>query len=131
MTKSSCQNPTTIADTESQSMNRLPLVRSLVAGTLCLWVGPAHATTCNFGDFSLDIERVGDQLQVVGDGGSQVFRNWVAEPEFWSALSYSDHGKETSYLMVRGRLIVLTVHSVGQLLVSETFRSVCEASIQP
>lgn len=98
----------------------------LQAGVLSVWAGPLHAAVCDFGDFELEINPVGKNMQVIDASGRQEFQPVMGEPGFWFAISYSDHGKQAAYLAAQDTRIVLTVHSIGQLVVSETFQGVCD-----
>ena len=103
---------------------RLNLV--LQAGVFCLWSGAAHAVVCDFGDFVFHIDRNSEGLQVTDAGERRLFRPIGEEQGYWFALGYSDHGKEAAYLAFHDRQVVLSVHSIGQILVSETFRGTCD-----
>ena len=101
----------------------------LQAGALSVWASPLHAAVCDFGDFELEINPVGNYLQVIDPSGRQEFQPVMGEPGFWFAISFSDHGKEAAYLAAQDTRVVLTVHSIGQLVVSETFQGVCDEPI--
>ena len=97
---------------------------------LSLWAGSLNAAVCDFGDFDVKIELVDEHLEMIDAGGRRAFQPVIGETGFWFAISYSDHGKQAEYLVTKDHQIILTVHSIGQLVISETFEGVCEKPIE-